>query len=59
MGAMAMVQDGDDVLVNLGLGNAEYSELMTNLMIISGVFISMSWIGLSFFGPSFIETEAI
>ena len=54
-----MVKDGNDVLVNLGLGGADYSELMSNLVLISGFFLSLSWAGLSFFGPSFIETDII
>ena len=58
MGALALVQDGDSVLANLGLGNANYSDLMTKLWVLSGIYISISWFGLSFFGPSFIDTDA-
>ena len=58
MGALALVQDGDSVLANLGLGNANYSDLMMKLWVLSGIYISISWFGLSFFGPSFIDTDA-
>ena len=51
-----MVQDGDEVLKNLGLGGAEYSQLMEKLALLSGVYLLMSWCGLSFFGPAFIDT---
>ncbi|KAL9187031.1 hypothetical protein ACHAXT_010751 [Thalassiosira profunda] len=56
MGALAMVQDGDEVLKNWGLGGAEYSQLMEKLALLSGVYLLLSWCGLSFFGPSFIDT---
>jgi hypothetical protein len=58
MGALAMVQDGDSVLTNLGLGNANYSDLMMKLWVLSGIYITISWFGLSYFGPSFVDTEA-
>lgn len=54
MGALSLVKDGDNVLVNLGLGEAEYPELMQMLVVLSGIYLSLSWVGLSFFGPSFI-----
>jgi len=59
MGALAIVQDGDNVLKNLGLGNAKYSDLMKKLAILSGIYLLMSWLGLSYFGPSFIDTEDV
>ena len=59
MGALAMVQDGDQVLLNLGLGNANYSEKMKKLALLAGIYLSLSWIGLSFFGPSFIDADAV
>lgn len=57
MGALSLVKDGDSVLTNLGLGTSDYSELMIQLVVLSGIYLSMSWIGLSFFGPSFITTK--
>mmetsp|Transcript_25215 Transcript_25215/g.60645 ORF Transcript_25215/g.60645 Transcript_25215/m.60645 type:complete len:409 (-) Transcript_25215:92-1318(-) len=59
MGALAMVQDGDSVLVNLGLGTAKYWDLAKNLLVLSGIYLSISLIGLSYFGPSFIDTDVI
>ena len=56
MGALAMVKDGDNVLMNLGLGTVEYSDLMKKLAMLSGIYLSMSWFGLSYFGPTFIDT---
>ena len=54
-----MVQNGDDVLTNLGLGTAKYADLMRQLGILSGVYLMLSWFGLSYFGPSFIDTDVI
>jgi len=59
MGALSMVDNGDNVLTNLGLGTAKYSDLMEKLAILSGVYLLMSWLGLSYFGPSFIDTEIV
>ncbi len=59
MGALALVQDGDSVLGELGLGNAVYSDLMKKLWILSGIYISLSWLGLSYFRPLFIATEVV
>jgi hypothetical protein len=59
MGALALVQNGDDVLANLGLGTAKYEDLMTRLGLLSGIYLSLSWFGLSFFGPVFIDTGDI
>ena len=59
MGALAMVKDGDNVLRNLGLGTAEYSDLLEKLGILSGVYLFISWLGLTFFLPSFIDTEEV
>lgn len=58
MGALALVQDGDSILENLGLGKAKYSDLMMNLWVLSGIYITISWLGLSYFGPSFMDTKA-
>ena len=49
----------DNLLKNLGLGNANYSDLMGKLAILSGIYLLMSWLGLSYFGPSFIDTEDV
>ena len=42
MGALALVQNGDDVLTNLGLGTAKYADLMRQLGILSGVYLMIS-----------------
>jgi len=54
MGALAFVKNGNDVLTNLGLGKATYTELMDHLGLLSGIYVTISWIGLSFFRPTFI-----
>jgi len=59
MGALALVQNGDDVLTNLGLGTAKYAGLIRQLRILFGVYLMLSWFGLSYFGPSFIDTDVI
>ena len=54
-----MVKNGNEVLQNLGLGNANYSELMGKLAILSGVYLLSSWAGLCFGGPKFMDTTAL
>ncbi|KAL7498623.1 hypothetical protein ACHAWT_007797 [Skeletonema menzelii] len=56
MGGLAMVRDGDEVLDALGLGTANYDEIMNNLAKLSGVFLLFSWLGLAFGGPKFQQT---
>ena len=56
MGGLAMVRDGDEVLDALGLGTANYDEIMKNLAKLSGVFLVFSWLGLAFGGPRFQQT---
>ena len=51
-----MVRDGDEVLDALGLGTANYDEIMKNLVKLSGVFLVFSWLGLAFGGPQFLKT---
>ena len=51
MGALALVQNGDDVLTNLGIGRAKYADLMRQLRILSYVYLMLSWFGLSYFAP--------
>lgn len=56
MGGLALVKDGNEVLANLGLENASYSDLMNNLALLAGVYLTASWLGLTFFGgPKFME----
>ncbi len=55
MGGLALVRDGDEVLDALGLGNANYDEIMKNMAKLSGVFLVFSWLGLAFGGPRFQE----
>ena len=59
MGALALVKNGDDLLTNLGLGTAKYSDLMRHFGTLSVLFLTLSWIGLSYFRPSFIDTDML
>lgn len=56
MGGLALVRDGDEVLDALGLGAANYDEIMNNMAKLSGVFLVLSWLGLAFGGPRFQQT---
>jgi ABC-type multidrug transport system permease subunit len=56
MGGLAMVKNGDEVLDALGLSNAKYDEIMSNLALLSGVYLILSWVGLAFGGPKFQKT---
>lgn len=58
MGGLALVKDGNEVLKNLGLETASYSDLMNNLASLSGLYLLISWLGLSFFGPKFMDAGA-
>jgi len=55
MGGLALVQDGNEVLQNLGLSESFYSDLMRNLALLSGAYLLVSWAGLVFGGPKFID----
>jgi hypothetical protein len=48
MGALAFVQNGDQVLNELGLENEDYKGAMKHLAIISFANLILSWIGLMF-----------
>jgi hypothetical protein len=48
MGALALVQNGDQVLDELGLGDGDYEAAMRRLALISLLNLLLSWIGLSF-----------
>jgi hypothetical protein len=48
MGALALVQNGDQVLDELGLGQDDYHSTMKHLAMISLLNLLLSWIGLSF-----------
>ena len=41
MGALSMVKDGNEVLLNLGLGASEYSELVMNLVVLASIYLSI------------------
>jgi len=56
LGALAIVKDGYNVLTSLGLGVQDYPSLMMKLVYLSGIYLSISWIGLTFFGASFVNT---
>ncbi len=53
-----MVRNGNEVLENLGLGGAKYSQVMKNLGMLSCAYLLISWLGLTFGGPKFIDTAA-
>ena len=36
-----MVKDGNEVLLNLGLGTSEYSELVMNLVVLASIYLSI------------------
>lgn len=36
-----MVKDGNEVLLNLGLGTLEYSELVMNLVVLASIYLSI------------------
>lgn len=55
MGGLALVKDGNEVLANLGLESASHSDLMNNLALLSGAYLLVSWLGLSFGGPKFMN----
>mmetsp|Transcript_9671 Transcript_9671/g.17011 ORF Transcript_9671/g.17011 Transcript_9671/m.17011 type:complete len:167 (-) Transcript_9671:2193-2693(-) len=48
MGALALVQNGDQVLDELGLGNDDYKGAMKRLALLSCTNLVLSWIGLHF-----------
>lgn len=50
MGALALVQNGDQVLDELGLGQEDYKGAMKHLAILSCANLLLSWIGLRFQG---------
>ena len=57
MGALAVVKNGDEVLANLGLKDAQYSKLIQNLVWLSMGYLAFSWAGLKLFGPSFVDAN--
>lgn len=59
MGGLALVKDGNEVLANLGLESASYSELMKNLAMLSGAYLVVSWLGLTFGGPKFMDAAPL
>ena len=52
MGALALVQNGDQVLDQLGLGEDDYKGAMKHLAAISFANLVLSWIGLQFHASS-------
>lgn len=54
MGGLALVQNGDQVLDALGLGNITWESSMKALGKLTGINLLISLIGLTFCGPSFI-----
>lgn len=54
MGGLALVKDGNEVLRNLGLAEASYSDLMLKLGFLSSFYLVVSWLGLTFARPKFI-----
>jgi len=58
MGALALVQNGNQVLEALGLGDKKYIDLMKSLAFLSATNLLVSWFGLQFMSPYFIETNS-
>ena len=50
---LALVKNGDQVLDALGLANRSYKSVMKDLVVLTGINLLISWLGLSFFGPKF------
>ena len=55
MGGLALVRDGNDVLGALGLGSGTYRGALGGLAVLTGTALALSWAGLSWMGPSFVE----
>jgi hypothetical protein len=53
MGALALVQNGSQVLDAIGLTGGTYETHMKNLAFVTGVNLLISLFGLEFFGPKF------
>ena len=56
MGGLALVKNGDQVLEALGLSELTYEYVMERLTSLAGVSLFLSWLGLTWFGPSFVES---
>lgn len=56
MGGLALVKNGNQVLEALGLSELTYGYVMERLTSLAGVSLLLSWLGLTWFGPSFVES---
>ena len=56
MGGLALVKNGNQVLEALGLSQLTYEYVMGRLTSLAGVSLFLSWLGLTWFGPSFVES---
>ena len=56
MGGLALVKNGNQVLEALGLSDLTYEYIMERLTTLACVSLLLSWLGLTWFGPSFVES---
>ena len=56
MGGLALVKNGDQVLDALGLSELTYEYAMEKLASLAGISLLLSWSGLTWCGPSFVES---
>jgi len=57
MGGLALVKNGNQVLEALGLSDLSYEYIMERLSSLAGVSLFLSWCGLTWFGPSFVDSS--
>ena len=57
MGGLALVQDGNQVLDALGLKYKSFDGIIQNMMKLTLVNLVISWIGLTFAGPRYLNTH--
>lgn len=57
MGGLALVQNGNQVLEALGLSDLTYEVIMERLTMLAGISLLLSWFGLAWFGPSFVDSD--
>lgn len=57
MGGLALVQDGNQVLDALGLKHKTFDGLIQNMTKLTFINLAISWIGLTFVGPKFLNAQ--
>ena len=56
MGGLALVKNGNQVLEALGLSSLTYEVIMERLTMLASISLLLSWFGLTWFGPSFVDS---